>query len=125
MKTSTIILVEIGSVESGETVGATVRDRNPDAVLRQPGANSQTNMQVVIDDRDTAHNGLLAAPFPTQALMALILLQRISAQVSFRPQTRPASALYRELQTLMPSADLQNCNVRYTLVVSRQARDRG
>jgi hypothetical protein len=34
-------------------------------------------MQVVIDNQDTAHNGLLAAPFPTQALMALIPLQRI------------------------------------------------
>jgi hypothetical protein len=86
-------------------------------VLRQPGTNSQTDMHVVIDNQDTARDGLLAAPFPTQALVALILLQRISAQVSFRPQTRPASALHRVLQTLMPSADFAKLQRKVYLIV--------
>jgi hypothetical protein len=58
--------VEIRSVESGETVGAAVCDRNPEAVLRPPGTNSRIDMLVVIDDtvRVTASLPLCFQPKP-------------------------------------------------------------
>jgi hypothetical protein len=65
--------VEIRSVESGETVGAAVRDRNPEAVLHQPGANSQTDMQVVIDNQVQRITASLPLRFQPRPLIALIL----------------------------------------------------
>ena len=34
------------------------------AMMRQPGSNRQTDMRLVVDNQDTAHNGLLAARVP-------------------------------------------------------------
>jgi hypothetical protein len=64
--------VETGFIEGRETVGAAIGDRHPNAVLLPPGAKSQADLGVVVDNQDTAHNGLLAAPRSRYVLMALI-----------------------------------------------------
>jgi hypothetical protein len=73
---------------------------NPETVLRQPGPNGQADMRVVVDNQNTTHNGLLAARVPALGFDGADFLPRISAQVSFRPQMRPASALHRVLEPL-------------------------
>jgi len=45
--------VEGRIIESGKTVRAAVCDRDPEAVLRQPGTNGQADMRIVVDNQNT------------------------------------------------------------------------
>src|SRR5438445_4838967 len=70
--------VEGRTVESGETAGAAIGDRDPQTTLPQPGSNGQADMRLVVDNHDTAHN----APCRPR----LESLARESTPILFRPQ---------------------------------------
>jgi hypothetical protein len=115
--------VEIRSVESGETVGAAVCDRNPEAVLRPPGTNSRIDMLVVIDDtvRVTASLPLRFQPKPWPCFFCSESVHKSHFGRKLGRRLPPIGYCKHLCQVRI----LQNCNVRYILLFSRQARDRG